>query len=237
MKPLHLELGGKSPLIIMNDADIEKAATDAAFGIFWHNGQVCTACSRLLVHKDVHTQFVEALLQAAGSMKVGDPQSAETELGPMISDEHLASVVSYIELGQQQGATLVRDGREGMPDVGSYLGPTIFTGVTADMTIAKEEIFGPVVCVMAVDSLQQAIELANDTEYGLGAGIWTKNIDQAMQAARKIRSGSFWINGYGSERLEMPWGGYKQSGFGRELGREAFEVFMQTKSVHLSLNI
>jgi aldehyde dehydrogenase (NAD+) len=237
VKPLHLELGGKSALIIMNDADIEKAATDAAFGVFWHNGQVCTACSRLLVHKDLYPQFVEALKQAAGSMKVGDPQSAETELGPMISDKHLANVVSYIELGQQQGAKLVRDGRKGMPDVGSYLGPTIFTDVTPDMTIAKEEIFGPVACVMAVDSLQQAIELANDTEYGLGAGIWTKNIDQAMLAARKIRSGSFWINGYGSERLEMPWGGYKQSGFGRELGREAFEVFMQTKSVHMSLTI
>jgi len=236
VKPLHLELGGKSPLIIMDDADIKKAASDAAFGIFWHNGQVCTACSRILVHKGVYPQFIDALIEVANSMKVGDPNASATELGPMISPEHLANVQSYIELGIENGAKLVLDGRQRMPEKGCYLGPTIFSEVTPDMVIAKEEIFGPVACVMPVDNMEHAIELANDTEYGLGAGIWTKNIDKAIKAARKIRSGSFWINGYGSERLEMPWGGYKQSGFGRELGREAFEVFMQTKSVHLSLN-
>ena len=123
-----------------------------------------------------------------------------------------------------------------MPSTGSYLGPTIFSQVSPEMRIAKEEIFGPVACIMVVDDLTQAIELTNDTEYGLGAGIWTRDIDDVMRTPKQIRSGSFWINGYGSERLEMPWDGYKKSGFGRELGREAFEVFIQTKSVYRSLD-
>ncbi|NIB45150.1 aldehyde dehydrogenase [Pseudomaricurvus alkylphenolicus] len=234
VKPLHLELGGKSPLIIMDDADIDKAASDAAFGIFWHNGQVCTACSRLLVHENVYDSFVEKMIAVARTMKLGDPDSEETELGPMIGPEHLARVLQYIQIGSDEGAELLLDGREGMPEKGAYLGPTVFADVKPSMTIAREEIFGPVACVMKISSLEEAIELANDTEYGLGAGIWTENINGALKAARRIRSGSFWVNGYGSERLEMPWGGYKQSGFGRELGRDAFEVFMQTKSVHIS---
>ena len=236
VKPLHLELGGKSPLIIMEDADLDQAAADAAFGIFWHNGQVCTACSRLLVHQAVYEPFIEKLIKVADSMKIGDPNDKATELGPMISPEHRDSVIDYIQLGIDQGARLVRDGREGLPAQGAYLGPTIFADVQSDMTIARDEIFGPVVCVLKVDDLDHAITVANDTEYGLGAGIWTRNIEAAMKSARRIRSGQFWINGYGSERLEMPWGGYKQSGFGRELGREAFEVFMQTKSVHICHN-
>lgn len=236
VKPLHLELGGKSPLIIMDDADIEKVASDAAFGIFWHNGQVCTACSRLLVHENVYDTFVEKMIAVARTMKLGDPDSDETELGPMIGPKHLARVQQYIQIGCDEGAELLLDGREGVPAVGAYLGPTVFANVQPTMTIAREEIFGPVACVMKIASLEEAIELANDTDYGLGAGIWTENINAAMKAARRIRSGSFWINGYGSERLEMPWGGYKQSGFGRELGRDAFEVFMQTKSVHFSHN-
>ncbi|MEQ8689420.1 MAG: aldehyde dehydrogenase family protein [Pseudomonadales bacterium] len=234
VKPLHLELGGKSPLIIMDDADVQRAAQDAAFGIFWHNGQVCTACSRLLVHESVHDDFLAELQSAAAGFKIGDPFDESTDLGPVIDDHHLATIVEHIERASAEGAHLLLDGREGVPEGGAYLGPTIFTEVASSMRIAREEVFGPVAAVLKVSSLGHAIEIANDSDYGLGAGIWTRDINAALLAARKIQSGSFWINGYGAERLELSWGGYKQSGYGRELGEAAFEVFTRTKSVHIA---
>ncbi len=238
LKPLHLELGGKSPLLIFDDADLDAAAADAAFGIFWHCGQVCTASSRLLVQNAIADAFVERLAQHAASMKIGDPFDDDTVLGPVISEGHLQHILDYIQRGQTEGATLYTGGQRltGAPfDRGAYLPPTIFTDVRNDMTIAQEEIFGPVAAVIPFEDAHDALRIANDTQYGLGAGVWTTNINVAWQMARRLKAGSVWINGYGAERLEMPWGGYKQSGYGRELGHEGLDEYLQTKSVHMRL--
>lgn len=238
LKPLHLELGGKSPLIIFEDADLDAAAQDAAFGIFWHCGQVCTASSRLLVQSSIADTFVEKLAAAADNMKIGDPFEEDTVLGALISEDHLNHVLDYVASGVEQGATLVKGGKrltEPPFDKGAFLPPTIFTDVRNDMTIVQEEIFGPVAAVIAFDDAQEALAIANDTEYGLGAGVWTTNINTAWQMARGLKSGSVWINGYGNDRLELPWGGYKQSGYGRELGHEGLDEYLQTKSIHMNL--
>lgn len=236
LKPLHLELGGKSPLIVFADGNVEAAAEDAAFGIFWHCGQVCTASSRLLVQETVLDPFVERLTHHARAMAVGDPGAPETMLGPLISEEHLQRVLRYIAEGVAEGATLYLGGERLTTtplDRGAYLPPTIFTDVDNDMTIAQEEIFGPVAAVIPFAEEDEAVAIANDSTYGLGAGLWTRNLDRALRVTSRLRAGSVWINGYGSERLEMPWGGYKQSGYGRELGEEGLAEFLQTKSVHV----
>ena len=233
VKPLHLELGGKSPLIVLADADIEKAAADAANGIFWHNGQVCTACSRLLVERSVVDQFVELLKGAAEEMKIGDPLAADTDLGPVISVAHRQRIEGFIERGIEAGARLVRDGRL-VGEEGAFIGPTIFTDVTPNMQLFRDEIFGPVASVTPVDSLDEALALANDSDYGLGAGIWTNNMNAAMQAVHELQAGMVWVNGYGAERCEMPWGGRNQSGYGRELSPQSLEVFLNAKAVHIS---
>ena len=233
VKRLHLELGGKSPLIVLADSDIENAARDAANGIFWHNGQVCTACSRLLVEQSVADQFVELLKSAAAKMKIGDPLAADTDLGPVISIEHRQRIEGFIERGIEAGARLVRDGRfTGQAE--AFIGPTIFTDVSPDMQLFRDEIFGPVASVTPVEDLDQALTLANDSEYGLGAGIWTNSMNAAMQAVHELQSGMVWVNGYGAERCEMPWGGRNQSGYGRELSPQSLEVFLNTKAVHIS---
>ena len=233
VKPLHLELGGKSPLIVLADCDIEKAAADAANGIFWHNGQVCTACSRLLVEHSVIDEFVELLKDEGAKMKLGDPLAADTDLGPVISVEHRQRIEGYIERGIEAGARLVRDGRL-VGEEGAFIGPTIFTDVTPDMQLFRDEIFGPVASVTPVDSLDEALALANDSDYGLGAGIWTNNMNAAMQAVHELQAGMVWVNGYGAERCEMPWGGRNQSGYGRELSPQSLEVFLNAKAVHIS---
>jgi len=233
VKPLHLELGGKSPLIVLADSDIEKAAADAANGIFWHNGQVCTACSRLLVEHSVIDEFVELLKDEGAKMKLGDPLASDTDLGPVISVEHRQRIEGYIERGIEAGARLVRDGRL-VGEEGAFIGPTIFTDVTPDMQLFRDEIFGPVASVTPVDSLDEALALANDSDYGLGAGIWTNNMNAAMQAVHELQAGMVWVNGYGAERCEMPWGGRNQSGYGRELSPQSLEVFLNAKAVHIS---
>lgn len=238
LKPLHLELGGKSPLIIFEDSDVDAAAQDAAFGIFWHCGQVCTASSRLLVQQSISNAFVDRLTHHAQAMQIGDPDDPETMLGPLVSEEHLSRVLAYVAKGTKEGAILHLGGeRLNRPpfERGAYLPPTIFTGVENNMTIAQEEIFGPVAAVIEFQTEAEAVAIANDSSYGLGAGIWTRDIDRAMRVVRQLSAGSVWINGYGSERLEMPWGGYKQSGYGRELGEQGVEEFLQTKSVHVQI--
>ena len=240
LKPLHLELGGKSPLIIFEDADVDAAAQDAAFGIFWHCGQVCTASSRLLVQASIADTFTERLSEHAAEMIVGDPLRPDTMLGPLVSHEHLDRVLAYVASGVEEGATLHQGGNRLQEEPfahGAYLPPTIFTNVDNKMKIAQEEIFGPVAAVIPFSDIDEAVTIANDSEYGLGAGVWTKEFSTALQVARRVRAGSVWINGYGSERLELPWGGYKQSGYGRELGHEGLEEFLQTKSVHMNIKM
>ncbi len=233
VKPLHLELGGKSPLIVLADSDLDRAVADAANGVFWHNGQVCTASSRLLVEHSIMDEFLELLKGEGARMKLGDPLSADTDLGPVISGEHRRRIEGYIERAIEAGAQLVMDGRLA-GETGEFVGPTIFADVTPDMELFRDEVFGPVAAVTSVDSLDEALALANDTEYGLGAGIWTDSLDAAMQAVHGLRTGMGWVNGYGAERCELPWGGRNQSGYGRELSPQSLEVYLNTKAVHMS---
>lgn len=235
-KPVHLELGGKSPLIILEDADLDKAASDAANAVFWHCGQVCTAASRILVQESIYESFLEKLVTNAQRMQPGAPDKGEYSLGAMISVEHRNNVWQSVDNAVEKGAQLAIDGRDVATIDNAYFGPTIITDVEVHDDICQKEIFGPVTVVLPFKDINQAIEVANATEYGLGAGIWTANINAAVAAARKIKSGSFWINGYGNDRLELPWGGCKRSGFGRELGKNAFEIFTNVKSIHLSHN-
>lgn len=237
IKPLHLELGGKSPFIILEDADIDKAAQAAAMGIFWHNGQVCTACSRILVQSSIAEEFIKRLGSYADQLTIGDPLNEATEIGPLISKEHREHVLDYVELGKVEGANLFQGGRvlsDKNFDQGAYMLPTIFTDVEPSMRIAQEEIFGPVACIMTFKSLDEALDIANGTQYGLGAGVWTSSTDSAFQAVHRLQSGNVWVNDWGGCRSELPWGGCKKSGFGRELGHEALEIFLQTKSVHIT---
>lgn len=235
--PLHLELGGKSPIIIMADADLESAAQDAATNIFWHNGQVCTAASRVMCHRDIADAFVEKFEQCAQQMVIGDPFSETTQVGPMISTEHREQVLGWVDIGVGEGATLVTGGHALTGheyESGAYMAPTILTNVEPQMRIAQQEIFGPVACVLIFDDIDEAISIANGTQYGLGAGVWSTSIDSAMQVIHRIRAGYVWVNGYGSARSELPWGGYKKSGFGRELGHAALDHYLQSKSVHIT---
>ena len=233
-KPVHLELGGKSPLIIMDDCDLDNAVSDAANAVFWHCGQVCTAASRLLVHESIYDEFLIKLTEAGKSMAPGAPNSGAA-LGSMVSQAHRDEVKDKIDTVEMAGATILLDGREYAQQDNAFLGPTIITDIKHEHPICQEEIFGPVTVVQKITDLDDAIAMANDTKYGLGAGIWTSNLNAALSASKKIKSGSFWINGYGADRLEMPWGGCKQSGFGRELGKYAFELFTNVKSVHINL--
>lgn len=234
LKKVSLELGGKSPNIIFPDADLD-AAIQAATTTFCRNsGQICSSGTRLFVHESIYPEVTDRVCKAAATYRVGSPFEVATQLGPLISELQMRRVLSYVEVGQQEGAQLAIGGaREG--DVGYFVPPTVFTGVTNDMRIAREEIFGPVLSIIAFKDESEVIALANDTIYGLAAAIWTKDIARAHRMARAIQSGRIWINTYGEADPVMSIGGYKQSGWGREYGAESIEAYTQTKSVMVKM--
>lgn len=238
IKKTTLELGGKSPNILLEDADLELALPGSLFGVFLHSGQLCESGTRLFVPDKIYEKVVEGLIGLASKLKLGNPLDPSTDVGPVISKKQKEAILSYIEAGKQEGATLVCGGREvKIPDCekGHFIAPTIFTNVTNDMKIAQEEIFGPVLSVIRYSDLDEAIRLANDTIYGLSAGVWTRDVNKAYEVARKLQAGVVWINDWHMLRSDAPFGGYKQSGIGREMGKDSLDAYSQVKHVHTSM--
>ena len=237
LKKLSLELGGKSPNIVLDDADIDAAVKGASMAIFYNTGQACTAGSRLLVHEKIRDEFVEKLLKRAAGFVPGDPLDPKTRLGPLVSQEQLDRVMGYIAQGKSEGANLLMGGDrvEVNGKRGYFLNPTIFGEVESEMVIACEEIFGPVLAVQTFSDLEEAIQIGNATEYGLAAAVWTRDVRKAHHAAHQLRAGTVWINTYHNLDTASPFGGYKQSGYGRELGRYALDLYTQVKSVWVNL--
>ena len=239
LKKITLELGGKSPNIVLPDADIEAAIRGATIGIFYGKGEVCAAGSRLLVDKSIKNEFVDKLAARTKKMVAGDPMDPKTRFGALSSRKQLETVLRYIELGKKEGAVLVAGGER--IDIGTgkgyFVQPTVFTDVKPEMTISREEIFGPVLATIEFADLDEAIARANDSPYGLAAGVWTKDIKKAHYVAKKLQAGTVWINTYNIYDTATPFGGYKQSGFGREMSMHAIEHYTQLKSVWVDLNL
>jgi acyl-CoA reductase-like NAD-dependent aldehyde dehydrogenase len=239
LKRLSLELGGKSPNIIFPDADLDQASKSAFWGIYANKGEVCSAGSRLLVHEKVYDTFVGELARRANAMKVGDPLDPESEMGCQISRTQMEKILAYIESGRAEGARLLAGGErdlQGDKARGFYIRPTVFADVQPEMKIAQEEIFGPVLSALKFRDAEHAAELANSTLYGLVSAVWTRDIGTAHRLAQQIKAGSVWINAYNCFDSSSPFGGYKQSGFGREMGPHALESYTQVKSVWVSLD-
>lgn len=234
-KKLGLELGGKNPQIVFADADLEDAADGVAFGIAFNTGQCCVSGSRLVVERAVAKQFEQLVQDKLAKVLVGDPLDEKTQVGAITTDAQRRTIMEYISRGQAEGARLVCGGKALDLGRGQYIEPTIFSDVTPGMDIAREEIFGPVLTILPFDEVEEAIEIANDTEYGLAASVWTKNIDKALVVARRVRAGRFWVNTTLAGGPELPLGGFKQSGWGREAGVYGVEEYTQIKSVHIEL--
>jgi betaine-aldehyde dehydrogenase len=237
LKKVTLELGGKNPNIVFADADFNAAVDGALFGAFANQGEVCSAGSRLLVERSVHKKLVEAMLRKLPNIKLGHGLTPGVKMGPLVSAAHREKVEGYIEIGKKEGARLVAGGkRPAGLEKGNFLEPTIFDDVKPSMRIAREEIFGPVLSVIPFGTEEEAIRIANDTEYGLAAGVWTRDVNRAIRVVKEIRAGITWINTYHPTHNELPWGGYKQSGTGRELGLYGIEAYLETKQVNINLD-
>ena len=237
LKRLTLELGGKSPNIVFADSDIDNAVKGAINGIFYGKGEVCNAGSRLFVENKVRDEFLEKLVGRAKKMQPADPLDPKTRLGAIVSQEQMQTVLSYVEAGKKEGAKLIAGGNRVSVDGGKgfFLEPTIFGEVTNDMKIAQEEIFGPVLATLSFEDVDQVIDLANRNQYGLAAAVWTRDVKKAHNVSRQLRAGTVWINTYGLMDAALPFGGYKSSGFGRELGKHAIEHYTEVKTVWLNM--
>lgn len=235
--PVSLELGGKSPNIVFDDADLHPAAAGSLRAFTFNTGQVCSAGTRLIVQRSILPAFVEQLIEEAQQIKIGYGIDNPT-IGPLVCEEQLHRVLRYVEIGKQEGARLVYGGsrmqEEKLKD-GYFMQPTIFTDVTNTMTIAREEIFGPVVVVIPFDTEEEAIRLANDTEFGLAAAVWTENIHRGHRVAKQLQAGQVYINDYSPIDVEAPFGGYKKSGIGREKGLESLHTYTQVKAISVKL--
>ncbi len=238
LKKVTLELGGKSPNIVLADADLDAAVRGAMTGIFYNKGEVCAAGSRLFIQESAHDAFLEKMMERGKKMQVGDPLDPKTRFGPLCSADQMKKVLSYIGIGKEEGARVVLGGEKAsVGGKGYFVQPTIFDGVTNQMRIAREEIFGPVLSAITFKDLDDLIAQANDSIYGLASGIWTRDVKKAHYVARKLKAGTVWINTYNMYDPASPFGGYKQSGYGRELGMHALESYTQVKSVWVDLNL
>lgn len=238
LKPVTLELGGKSPNIVFDDAIVDDAVKGAISGIFAATGQTCIAGSRLLVQKSIHAEFVDKIVAFAKTAKMGDPMAATTQVGPVTTKPQYNKVLEYIAIAKDEGAECVLGGKAGDASQlgdGWFVEPTIFDNVRNDMRIAQEEVFGPVLSIIPFDDEDHAVEIANDSLYGLAAGVWTQNIKRAITVSDRLQAGTVWVNTYRSVSYMSPFGGYKRSGIGRESGQDAIYEYLQTKSVWISL--
>jgi aldehyde dehydrogenase (NAD+) len=237
LKRLSLELGGKSPNIVFADADMDAAVKGALTGIFYNKGEVCAAGSRLFVEEKIHDALMAQLTEKVKGLKVGDPMDRSTRMGPVVSRQQMETVLGYIEAGKREGARLVAGG--GRANVGGgkgyFVEPTVFDGVTNTMKIAREEIFGPVLSVIPFKSIEDGLAQGNDTSYGLAAAVWTRDVAKALKAARAIRAGTVWVNAYNLFDAALPFGGFKESGFGREMGSVGLDHYTEVKTVWVDL--
>jgi phenylacetaldehyde dehydrogenase len=234
LKKVSLELGGKSPNVVYADADLDSAIVGASNGIFFNHGQCCNAGSRLYIQTPIFDDVVAGVAEAAKNIKVGPGQDADVEMGPLISDEQFEKVLGYLDSGREAGAqSVVGGGRHG--NRGYFVQPTILTDTSNDMKVVREEIFGPVVCAIPFDSPDDIVPVANDTNYGLAAGVFTRDISKAHRTAKRLRAGTVWINTYHVFDAAMPFGGYKESGWGREMGSQVLNNYLETKSVVTAL--
>lgn len=238
VKKVTLELGGKAPTIVLPDADMTIAPDGALFGCMLYSGQICESSTRILVHESIHDEFVERMVARAKTIKLGDPADYDTDMGPVVSERQRDRIVAYMEKAKADGATVALGGNaatvEGF-EGGWWIEPTIFTDVTNDMQIAREEIFGPVMVVIKYSTVKEAIALANDTDYGLTAGVWSTDYEAAVEVGNQLQAGTIWINNWHQVDPQLPFGGYKQSGAGRELGGGALDEYTEAKHMHVDL--
>lgn len=238
MVPATLELGGKSANIVFPDANMKKAVKYSALAILMNQGQACESGSRLFLHKDIHDEFLKALKTEFESIRVGDPLDPNTQMGTQVSQDQMDTILAYVELAKKEGATVLTGGEritgEGYDD-GFFVRPTIIINATNQMRVAREEIFGPVLCVIPFDNEDEVIEMANDSEYGLGGGVWTQDINRALRVAKAVRTGRMWVNTYHELPAHAPFGGYKKSGLGRETHKMMLDAYSQVKNIFISL--
>ncbi|HKF85826.1 MAG TPA: aldehyde dehydrogenase [Candidatus Limnocylindrales bacterium] len=237
LKPVQLELGGKSPQLVLADApDLDAAAEAVGWGIFYNAGQTCNAGSRVLVQREIKDAFLERLVAFAEQLRPADPLDPATQLGSLVGGEHLDAVLGYVEIGRREGARVVTGGARVLQETGgAYLAPTILDGVTSGMRVAREEIFGPVLAVMEFDDPDEGVELANDTDYGLAAAVWTSNVRLAHRLSRRLRAGVVWVNTFDAADVTVPFGGFKQSGSGRDKSLHALDGYTQLKTTWMDL--
>lgn len=235
LKRLTFELGGKSPNIVFADADLDAAALGSHFGLYFNQGQCCCAGSRLFVEERVYDEFVDKLANMNHSRKLGDPLDPETEQGPQVDQAQFDKIMHYIDLGNQQGAKCVTGGQR-FGDVGYFVQPTLFADVTDDMAIAQDEIFGPVLSVLKFKNIDEIVQRANNTTFGLAAAVWTRDVGKAHRLAKEIKAGTIWVNCYDVFDAAAPFGGFKMSGMGRELGEQGLQAYLETKTVTVAMN-
>ncbi|WP_075289516.1 aldehyde dehydrogenase family protein [Pararhizobium arenae] len=235
LKKVSLELGGKNPQIVFPDANLDEFIDAAVFGAYFNAGECCNAGSRLIVHRDIADEVVSRVAALSAKVKVGDPLDPETKVGAIITPQHLEKIVGYVSAASGNGATVAHGGSSLDLGIGQFMSPTILSAVKPDMAVAREEVFGPVLSVLSFETIDEAIRIANSIDYGLSAGVWSRDFDTCMTIGRKVRAGTVWMNTFMDGTPELPFGGYRQSGLGRELGRHAVEDYTETKTLNMHI--